>query len=231
MRRLLLLATFVLALAPSVGWAQRSGVRGGGGPARFGFAPRAGTHGFVPAFSRAPRTSIRFGSVAHPSRRGSGHFDRRRSRFFARRSFGYGYPVYYAGYYDPFYWDGYNGSHDSAESDQVLQQELARRVDELDQELQRLREEREYREPAPAPASPPPAPQAKLDPGLPVVFVFLDRRIQEVKNYAIANETVLVFEDHRTRKFPLADLDLAATMKLNDERGVDFQVPSPPAGQ
>jgi hypothetical protein len=25
----------------------------------------------------------------------------------------------------------------------------------------------------------------------------------------------------------LADIDLAATMKLNDERGVDFEVPNP----
>jgi len=40
-----------------------------------------------------------------------------------------------------------------------------------------------------------------------------------------------VFDDHRTKKIPLADIDLAATMKLNDERGVDFAVPSPTASE
>jgi len=42
---------------------------------------------------------------------------------------------------------------------------------------------------------------------------------------------VVVFDDHRTKKIPLADIDLAATMKLNDERGVDFAVPSPTASE
>jgi hypothetical protein len=60
-----------------------------------------------------------------------------------------------------------------------------------------------------------------------VVIVYLDKRIEEIKNYAVANEKVVVFDNHHIKKIPLADIDLAATMKLNDERGVDFQIPNP----
>jgi hypothetical protein len=42
---------------------------------------------------------------------------------------------------------------------------------------------------------------------------------------------LVVLDGNRKKKYPLADLDLAATMKLNDERGVDFQVPNPVMAQ
>jgi hypothetical protein len=58
----------------------------------------------------------------------------------------------------------------------------------------------------------------------PTVLVFLDGHQQEVTNYAIVGQTVYVF-DKRTQKIALTDLDVAATIKLNDDRGVDFQVP------
>jgi len=35
----------------------------------------------------------------------------------------------------------------------------------------------------------------------------------------------VVVADQRQRKIPLSDLDLPATAKLNEERGVDFQIP------
>ncbi len=57
-------------------------------------------------------------------------------------------------------------------------------------------------------------------------LVFLDRHVEEVKNYAIAGGTLWVLNDHQAgRKIPLAQLDLDATAKMNDDRGVDFQVP------
>ena len=55
---------------------------------------------------------------------------------------------------------------------------------------------------------------------------WINKRIEEIKNYAVANEKVVVFDNHHIKKIPLADIDLAATMKLNDERGVDFQIPN-----
>jgi hypothetical protein len=49
-----------------------------------------------------------------------------------------------------------------------------------------------------------------------------------VRNYAIAGGTLWVLNDHQAgKKIPLAQLDLQATVKMNDDRGVDFQVPGP----
>src|SRR5579863_2673881 len=58
------------------------------------------------------------------------------------------------------------------------------------------------------------------------VLVFRDQRKQEVQNYAIVGETLWNFAPQHTQKIPLSDLDLAATTKANDERGVDFRVPT-----
>jgi len=69
----------------------------------------------------------------------------------------------------------------------------------------------------------PPAPQ-EVKPGVPTTLVFRDGHKQEVTNYAIMGQTVYVF-DNRTKKIALADLDVPATVKLNDDEGVEFQVP------
>jgi hypothetical protein len=57
-------------------------------------------------------------------------------------------------------------------------------------------------------------------------LVFRDRHVEEVRNYAIAGGTLWVLNDHQAgKKIPLAQLDLDATVKMNDDRGLDFQVP------
>ncbi len=58
------------------------------------------------------------------------------------------------------------------------------------------------------------------------VLVFKDGHQADVLNYAIVGDTLFDFETDRTRKIQLADLDLSATRKANDDRGVDFQIPS-----
>jgi hypothetical protein len=58
------------------------------------------------------------------------------------------------------------------------------------------------------------------------VLVFKDGHMAAVVNYAIVGDTLFDFGDGRTRKILLADLDLPATHKINDDRGVDFQVPA-----
>lgn len=182
--------------------------------------------------ARAPRASVRFGTTFRPPDRDRDGFRRHRfSPRFSRWYAGYGYPGYYGGYYSPYYWDWYGSSYDSSESDYV-QQQTARQIDDLSAEVQRLREEREYSQPRegypqpPMAAVPRPPTDTKFDSDLPIVLVFLDKRIQEIKNYAVMNETLVVFDGTRSKRIPLADVDLAATMKLNDERGVDFQIPN-----
>jgi hypothetical protein len=63
------------------------------------------------------------------------------------------------------------------------------------------------------------------------VLVFRDERKQEVQNYAVVGQTLWIFEPRRTEKIPLSQLDIPATARANDERGVDFRVPAAREGQ
>ena len=58
----------------------------------------------------------------------------------------------------------------------------------------------------------------------PTVLVFRDGHKQQVSNYAIMGQMVYVFDDH-SKKISLADLDVPATIKANDERGTEFKIP------
>jgi len=75
-------------------------------------------------------------------------------------------------------------------------------------------------EPAPAGAEEPVTAQPST------VLVFKDGHESDVLNYAIVGDTLFDLGAGRTRKIPLTDLDLPATHKANDERGVDFQIPA-----
>jgi hypothetical protein len=60
----------------------------------------------------------------------------------------------------------------------------------------------------------------------PTVLIFKDGHQSDVLNYAIVGDTLFDFADGRTKKIFLADLDLPATRKVNDDNGVDFQLPA-----
>ena len=81
-------------------------------------------------------------------------------------------------------------------------------------------------QPLPAPA---PQPEATPAPEQPqTVLVFKDGHQLEVANYAIVGSTLYDLIGGRRHKISLADLDLTATAKQNDDRGIDFQVPATP---
>ena len=63
------------------------------------------------------------------------------------------------------------------------------------------------------------------------VLVFRDQHKEEISNYAIVGQTLVSFSAQRTKKIPLANLDLPATEKANDDRGVTFRVPGTHEGQ
>lgn len=83
-------------------------------------------------------------------------------------------------------------------------------------------------EPAPQPtlAAAPPEP---VVPQPSTLLVFRDGHQAELQNYAIVGDTLFDLADNRSHKIQLADLDLPATRRANDARGVDFQVPADPA--
>ncbi len=82
-----------------------------------------------------------------------------------------------------------------------------------------------------APSKPPePAPPAPPEPEqLATIVVFKDGHQMELKNYAIVGDTLFDLSVPR-RKIPLEDIDVLATQKLNDERGLDFRLPLATAG-
>lgn len=73
-----------------------------------------------------------------------------------------------------------------------------------------------------ADASPDAAP---APPQLPTLLVFKDGHKLEVGNYAIVGDNLIDLTPGHARRVPIADLDLDATRKQNDDRGVIFQIP------
>jgi hypothetical protein len=221
-------ALSTIFLATSL-WAQRGGMAGG----HAGFAGHAGgfsAHGPVIAgrsgagfnrggFTRGPLKGVPFGTNGFRGRFGfHNHFFHHRFRhhFFFGFSpwwfYGYGgYPAY-AGYY------GYPSYNDDLYGDSGYAQELQRERDEIDRledEVERLRPERQ------APAKP----ESTNDIHSLTVLVFRDKHTEEVQNYALIGQTLWILNEEKATKIPLADLDVPATVKANDERGIDFKVP------
>ena len=83
-------------------------------------------------------------------------------------------------------------------------------------------QDEDYRSAAP----PEPAPEAEPANQPRTVLVFKDGSHREVLNYAIVGSTLFDLSDGLTRKVALAELDLPATVKQNDDRGVEFQLPA-----
>jgi len=80
---------------------------------------------------------------------------------------------------------------------------------------------------APQPPAAQPVPTSAKDdvkPGEPTVLVLRNGKQQEVTNYAIMGDTLYIFDGGK-KKIALADLDIPATVKANDDRGLEFKMP------
>jgi hypothetical protein len=113
----------------------------------------------------------------------------------------------------------------SSRSNTTIEQ-FNERLDRLD----RLIDEAEAKTEAKAKASPPePAEEAKAAADQPpTILVFHDGHTLEVKNYAIVGDVLYDFSADRRKKIALAELDLTATQKKNEDRGIDFRLPAHP---
>jgi len=218
----------------------------GGMPPRGFSAPRIQSRGFnhgasfrQPTFSRRDRfEGDHFrGDRFRGDRFRGNRFRHHRFRNFAfENCFGcggwWGSAWWNAGYYDPYWWwDSYSSYDEDREreirlANEMNEQSLAeqRMLHEEDQDLY-ARPERQA-QPRQGQAPDPPDP-----PGPATVLVFRDQHRQEVQNYAIVGSTLWVFGAQRTQKIPVAELDIPATAKANDERGVEFRVPEEIKGQ
>src|SRR6266550_1590046 len=211
------IAVLIVLLVPVSRAQMRGASRGSVSVGRPGFAargPAVASRGqvFVGSVNRGVRFRSEFGPPFFFHRRFHHHL------FFAGIPWGFygGYPGwYYADYaYSP---DMYSSSSmESSEYSALYQQsqELTRELDRLSDEVERLRDEQQARY-----APPPPEPHE------PTMLVFRDKHTQEVENYAIVGQTLWIFNEQRAMKVPLSSLDVDATAKANEERGLEFRVP------
>ncbi|PYV90914.1 MAG: hypothetical protein DMG90_08565 [Acidobacteria bacterium] len=208
-----------LLLTPSMSAQMRGGMHGGAFTARgsggTGFSRRG-------SFVQGPRN----GFVFQSGFRGRFFGPRFRHRFFySSLPWGYGYPAYY-GYYDrdysnqsdPYAASAYAMANSFDERDRELQQQL----DDLREDVARLTGAIKSEYPTTAA---PPRPPAPREPATPTVLMFRDGTKQEVENYAIVGQTLWLFSEQRARKIPLSAIDLEATARANDERGLSFPAP------
>ena len=56
-------------------------------------------------------------------------------------------------------------------------------------------------------------------------LVFADGHSEEVADYAIVGQTLWIINEQRAVKVPLTRIDVPATQRANEDRGLDFVVP------
>jgi hypothetical protein len=93
---------------------------------------------------------------------------------------------------------------------------------EEDRYAERARRDERDLEPGPASVVPEETPVADQPETL---LVFKDGHQLEVQNYAVVGDMLYDLTPGHRRKIALAELDLPATAKQNDDRGIDFQLP------
>jgi hypothetical protein len=250
MRRLIPIAAFALLVAVPL-WAQHGGGHSGGGHGgSVGHAGFSGGHGGGfsgghiggghVAMRSAPGAPRGFAHRPSFSQRGFSNrpflhdrFRGRRVRTFGFRNNcfacrrGFYYPWGYGGYYDPFWWDSGSSYDEDYERDRATANEMNRQS--LEEQRMRREEEADGDQDLYSRSAPAPREQDSVLP--PTVLVFRDEHKQEIRNYAIVGQTLWNFAPQHTQKIPLSDLDLPATTKANDDRGLTFRVPASNEGQ
>ena len=157
----------------------------------------------------------------------------------------FGYPTSYPfTYFYPSLWPPLDEqyqqasriAHGDVEAEVAAQEKeyLSSQIKSLTDEVRSLRQEQALRQYAQEPVaqspdeiSPQPQPQPKpaARHEFPAtVFVFRDGQEMEVRDYAILGETLWVFEGQTSRRFPLADFNIAASRQVNEEHGIEFPV-------
>ena len=252
MGRRLGIAAVVLLLASLPVAAQHGGGHSGGSVGHAGFSGSAGhvsggmhsgaahsSPGMSRGFAHAPSVSQR--AFSHPPvAHGGSHSTHVHIQTFGFRNncvgFGcrgrYLYPYAYGGFYDPYWW--WNSGSSNYDADYERNRAVANEMNQQSLEEQQMRRQQDAEAVDPDPyansARSLRPPQSEAEQGTPIipatVLVFRDQHKQEIHNYAIVGQTLWSFGSPRTEKIPLTDLDLAATTKANDDRGLTFRLPA-----
>jgi hypothetical protein len=248
MRRLVPIAAFALFVALPL-WAQHGGGHAGGGHGGGFSGGHAGGGHVSGGMHPSPGASQGFGH-ANFSQRGFSHrgfsnrgfsnrpfrhdgfrhdrfrHDRFRHNRFRTHGFRNQYPWLYGAYYDPYWWWDTGSSYDE---DYERDRAIANEMNAQSLEQQRMLREEEARDDQDSYAREPRAVTRDEQKGAAImpntVLIFRDQHKQEIGNYAIVGQTLWNFAPQRAEKISLADLDLPATTKANEDLGVTFRVP------
>jgi hypothetical protein len=194
--------------------------------------------GFSRGFSHSSNQGFSHGSFHNHGFHGHHH---NFNRFGFRNGWNWGWGSPWAsgwGWYDPWVWSSWDDQDRRFDEDYYRQYEIANEWNRQNLEQQRMmrQEEADDDQDAYAPRSSDRRPaydsaSQPQEPALATVLVFRDQHKEEVSNYAIVGQTLWSFSGQRTKKIPLADLDIVATEKANDDRGVTFRAPVAAQGQ
>ncbi len=135
------------------------------------------------------------------------------NRFFFAQPVFVPYPVYSAPYYPVI----------AQPPPEAIDREgdLAREIERLKDEVERLRAEETSREQARQATIPPPP----VKENEPTVLIFRDGHQSEMRNYAVVGQPLWALTDQYARKIAISDLDVDATKKVNADRGVEIRLP------
>lgn len=194
------------------------------------FAPARAVSPVRPSAARSLRMPITRPSSSSGWRGGFPRGPRPFSRphhFFGRNPFLFGQPGFTSVFWSaPPFWYGPNdyappeepppaAAPEPAEQDSGLADQVAQLTDEV----QALRDDQAAGQPVAAAPAPP-------EKRVAAVLVYRDGRQAEVRDYALVGQTLWVFSGSTTRRVALADVNLEATNRLNDSRGIDFTLPN-----
>ena len=153
-----------------------------------------------------------------------GHHFRNRSFFFALPySYGAYWPSYYDDSWNPYSFGSYSYDPTANTSSYT---DLSNQMSQLSSEVEQLRDENDslrsslYQRRPPAAAA---GTASGNEP--PTVLVYRDGHRSEIQNYAIVGSTLWSLSPNRAARIPLAELDINQTIRLNEDRGISFQVP------
>lgn len=181
-----------------------------------------GFRGGTPGFGRPPCCAQQ---VPNPPHRGGGGGQRHRGGgYFPGYPTVYAYPVYV----DPSYYTAPTEIQPPAAADQFPEEEYRGGPTIFDRRgpgPSRSDETANLTPPEPAHPAQPAAPSQPAADQPNTLLVFKDGHQLEVQNYAIVGDTLVDLTEGHRRKVSLTDLDVEATSKQNDDRGIDFRLP------
>jgi hypothetical protein len=141
--------------------------------------------------------------------------------FVVPQPFGFYSPYFWSSPFStyPFYSEPYVTATPTVQSPAITQNDtdLSYQVQQLSDEIERLRQQQALAVQAP------PQPQVSAVPQTPpTVLVFRDGRHMSIQNYAVVGETLWVLDERTSTRVSIDDLDLDATRRENLARGVRF---------